>query len=59
MTDTAIQNEQVEDAALAPPPDEENPALIDARKTYKITVISAVVFCLAALVIILSTRLGS
>lgn len=42
----------------APPPDAENPALIDALKTFKITAISAVLFCLCAVFIILSTRMG-
>jgi hypothetical protein len=45
------------DAPL-PPPDAENPALIDAEKTFKITVISAILFCLAAAFIILRTRMG-
>lgn len=40
------------------PPDAENEALLDAEKTYKITVIGAVLFCLAALFIIMSTRMG-
>lgn len=40
------------------PPDSENEALLDAEKTYKITVIGAVLFCLAALFIIMSTRMG-
>jgi hypothetical protein len=40
----------------APPPDNENEAIIDAEKTFKITVISAVLFCLAAAAIILVTR---
>ncbi len=35
------------------PPDEENEALIDARKTFVITAISALLFCGAALAIIL------
>jgi len=35
------------------PPDEENEALIDARKTFVITAASAVLFCGAALAIIL------
>jgi len=39
-----------------PPPDSENEAIIDALKTFKITAISAVLFCLAAAVIILVTR---
>jgi len=41
-----------------PPPDSENEALIDAAKTFKISVIGALLFCLAALFIILMTRLG-
>ena len=40
----------------APPPDRENEAIIDALKTFKITAISAVLFCLAAAAIILVTR---
>ena len=39
-----------------PPADRENEAIIDAQKTFKITMISAVLFCAAALVIILVTR---
>jgi hypothetical protein len=39
-----------------PPPDDENEAIIDAFKTYKITLISAALFCLAAVVLILVTR---
>ena len=39
-----------------PPPDNENEAIIDALKTYKITLISAVLFVAASLVIILVTR---
>ena len=42
----------------APPSDEENPALIDAFKTYRYTVLGAVGFVVAALFIILSTRWG-
>jgi hypothetical protein len=42
----------------SPPPDTENPAIIDAEKTFKITVISAILFCLAAAFIILRTRMG-
>lgn len=40
------------------PPDSENEALLDAEKTFKITVIGAVLFGLAALFIILQTRMG-
>ena len=41
-----------------PPPDAENPALIDAEKTFRITLISAVLFVAAAVLIILRTRMG-
>lgn len=40
----------------APPSDAENEAIIDAEKTFKITLVSAALFCLAAAVIILVTR---
>lgn len=40
------------------PPDSENEAIIDASTTFKITAVSAVLFGLAALYIILSTRMG-
>jgi hypothetical protein len=43
-------------APAPPPPDAENEAIIDAQKTFKITMISAVLFVAAALVIILVTR---
>lgn len=39
-----------------PPPDNENEAIIDALKTFKITLISAALFCLASAVIIMVTR---
>lgn len=41
-----------------PPIDEENPALVDAFKTYRYTVLGALGFAAAALFIILSTRWG-
>lgn len=51
MTDT--------DAAVpAAVPDDENEALIDAQKTFNISVAGAILFCLASLFIILSTRMG-
>ena len=40
------------------PTDSENEALIDAEKTFKITVIGSILFGLAALFIILRTRMG-
>lgn len=41
-----------------PPPDAENPAIIDAEKTFKITLISALLFVLAGAYIVLRTRMG-
>lgn len=38
--------------------DSENEAIMDASKTFLITVIGAILFCLAALFIILRTRMG-
>jgi hypothetical protein len=40
------------------PPDSENEALIDAGKTFRITLIGALLFGLASLFIILRTRMG-
>lgn len=42
----------------AVPSDAENEALIDAQKTYRITVLGAILFGLASLFIIMSTRMG-
>jgi hypothetical protein len=39
-----------------PPADAENEALDDALKTFRYTVISAVLFCAAAAAIIMATR---
>jgi hypothetical protein len=41
-----------------PPPDSENQAIIDAEKTFKITLISAALFVAAAVLIIMRTRMG-
>ncbi len=38
--------------------DEENEAIMDASKTFVITAIGAILFCAAALYIILRTRMG-
>lgn len=38
--------------------DSDNEAIMDASKTFLITVIGSVLFCLAALFIILRTRMG-
>ena len=42
-----------EDAALAAPPDDQNPAFLDARKTFIYTVIGAALFIGAVFVFIL------
>jgi len=42
-----------EDAALAPPPDDRNPALIDAEHAFIITLISSALFIGAVFVFIL------
>ena len=42
-----------EDASLAPPADEKNPALIDAEHTFVITLLSAALFIGAVFVFIL------
>ena len=41
------------DAALAPPPDDQNPALIDAEHAFIITLISSALFIGAVFVFIL------
>jgi len=40
------------------PPDSENQAIIDAEKTFRITLISAVLFVAAAVFIIMRTRMS-
>lgn len=55
------QTESVSEAATDHVPeiaDSENEAIIDASKTFFITAIGAILFCAAALFIILSTRMG-
>lgn len=42
-----------EDAAFAAPPDDQNPAFLDARKTFLFTVIGAALFIGAVFVFIL------
>ena len=58
MTFDSLFKESQPNDIPAPPPDSENEALIDAEKTFKISVISAVLFGLASLLIIMSTRMG-
>jgi len=57
MTDNTIKP-SIPAGVPAPLPDDENPALIDAFKTFKIMAISAALFCLGSRVIILMTRMG-
>jgi hypothetical protein len=45
--------ETVEDPSLAPPPDDQNPALIDAEHTFIVLVIGAALFIGAVFVFIL------
>jgi hypothetical protein len=54
MTDPKTTTDHTDvDAALAPPPDALNEALIDAKQTFIITVISAALFIGAVFVFIL------
>jgi len=57
MTDSTVTTTTPE-GVPAPPPDAENPALIDAQKTFQITVVSALLFFAASAVIIMLTRMG-
>ena len=41
------------DGALAAPPDDQNPAIIDARKTFVITMVGSVLFVGAVVIFIL------
>lgn len=56
MSENAVEKSDAAVPAL--PPDEENEALIDAEKTFKITVLGSILFGLAALLIIMRTRMG-
>ena len=58
MTYHNLFDESAPNPVRPPPEDSENEALIDAEKTFKITVIGAILFGLAALFIILRTRMG-
>lgn len=58
MANDPLSAETRPDAPPPPPPDDENPALIDALKTFRISAISATLFCAASLAIILMTRMG-
>ena len=59
MTD---QTQSVTEAATDAVPEiaeEDSEAILDASKTFLITAVGAALFCLAALFIIMSTRMGS
>ena len=51
--ETQVTTSEAADAALAPLPDDQNPALIEAHKTYVITLISSALFIGAVLIFIL------
>lgn len=51
--DTQPATHVAEDEALAPPPDEKNPALIDAEHAFIITLISSALFVGAVFIFIL------
>jgi hypothetical protein len=56
-----MSNDEISTTTPVPPPvppESENEAIIDAGKTFRITVLGAVLFGLAAAFIILRTRLG-
>ena len=57
LSDKALQ-ERTPDGVPAPPLDDDNAALIDAAKTFNITLISAILFCAAAIFLVLRTRGG-
>ncbi len=48
-----LTNQTDEDAGLAAPPDAQNPAIIDAHKTFVATVITAALFVGSVIVFIL------
>ena len=58
MSEKAKSVSQTAAGAVPEIADNENEAIIDASKTFLITVIGSVLFCLAALFIILRTRMG-
>ncbi|MEM7417817.1 MAG: hypothetical protein AAF389_20170 [Gemmatimonadota bacterium] len=56
MADNAVT--ETKSDVPAAPGDAENEALVDAEKTFKITVLGSILFGLAALFIIMRTRMG-
>lgn len=57
MSDRAITESRPADVP-APPPDDQNEAIIDALKTFQATGLLFVLFVICALFIILRTRMG-
>jgi len=53
MSDHAHPTVPRDDAALAPPPDERNPALTDAEQAFVVTMIGAALFIGAVFVFVL------
>lgn len=51
--ESKVMTEDAEDAALAAPPDDENPAIIEAHKAFVITMIGSALFIGSVLVFIL------
>ncbi len=51
--ETKVTSQGAEDAALAAPPDDENPAIIEAHKTFVITMIGSALFIGSVLIFIL------
>jgi len=58
MAHTPTPHESRAPAPPPPPADAENPALLDAHKTYVVLLISAVLFVASAVFIIMRTRMG-
>lgn len=48
-----VMTQDAEDAALAAPPDDQNQAIIEAHKTFVITMVSAALFIGAVMIFIL------
>jgi len=57
LTDVQLQ-EMTPPGVPAPDLDHENAALIDARQAYVVTVVGAILFCAASLLIVMMTRMG-
>lgn len=53
MTETKVTTQDAADTALVAPPDDENPAIIEAHKTFVITMIGSALFIGSVLVFIL------